>query len=250
MLLGAYMARKKPAFDWSILDREGIASCLWLIADQVVNKKLLASKFHSILKKHIKTFLPIRISKKTDQTINSKYVYIGGTYYGEFDRLHKKCIEILFVYNSLTKSITMTEKRYKNLCFFFADTLLHEIIHMRQFRRRKFKVLPDYASNAEKTEKRKEQSYLGCSDEIDAYGFNIACDLMSRFKDKEKDVIKFLNVNLKSSKYRIDSWKMYLKAFDHQHNHPIIKRLKKKVVRYLPAAQKGKPYRNKDWIYY
>jgi hypothetical protein len=41
---------------------------------------------------------------------------------------------------------------------------------------------------------------------------------------------------------------MYLKAFQHDHDHPIIHRLKKKIVRYLPQAQVGKPYRNKDWI--
>jgi hypothetical protein len=45
---------------------------------------------------------------------------------------------------------------------------------MRQFRRRNFKQLPDYASNAEKSEIREEQEYLGCKDEIDAYSFNIA----------------------------------------------------------------------------
>jgi hypothetical protein len=38
-----------------------------------------------------------------------------------------------------------------------ADTILHEIMHMRQYRRRKFKILPDYASTAEKTEQRAEQ---------------------------------------------------------------------------------------------
>jgi hypothetical protein len=41
---------------------------------------------------------------------------------------------------------------------------------------------------------------------------------------------------------------MYLKAFEHDHNHIILRRVKKKIVRYLGAAKMGKPYRNKDWI--
>jgi hypothetical protein len=41
---------------------------------------------------------------------------------------------------------------------------------------------------------------------------------------------------------------MYLKAFNHDHNHVIIKRVKKKVIRYIPYAKLGKPYRKKDWI--
>jgi hypothetical protein len=134
------------------------------------------------------------------------------------------------------------------MCTTIADTLLHEIIHMRQFRRRNFKQLPDYASNAEKSELREEQEYLGCSDEIDAYGFNIACELMNKFGKNNVQVVNYLNENQKSKKRRPNSWRMYLKAFEHDHNHPIIQRVKKKVVRYLPAAEVGKPYRNKDWI--
>jgi hypothetical protein len=41
---------------------------------------------------------------------------------------------------------------------------------------------------------------------------------------------------------------MYLKAFGHDHNHPIIKQVKKKVASYWPMAKVGKPYRNSEWI--
>ena len=134
------------------------------------------------------------------------------------------------------------------MCLSIADAVLHEIMHMRQFRRRKFKVLPDYESNAEKTELRNEQGYLGCSDEIDAYSFNIACELFEKFKGSKRDIINYLNQNQKNKRRKHNSWRMYLKAFEHNHDHPIIKRVKKKVVRYLVAAEIGKPYRNKDWI--
>jgi hypothetical protein len=134
------------------------------------------------------------------------------------------------------------------MCTTIADTILHEIIHMRQFRRRNFKELPDYASNAEKSKIREEQEYLGCSDEIDAYGFNIACELIDKFGKNKRQIVNYLNENQKGKKRRHNSWRMYLKAFEHDHNHPILQRVKKKVVRYLPAAEAGKPYRNKDWI--
>ena len=155
---------------------------------------------------------------------------------------------MLFQYRTDEKVINLTSKRFAGMCTTIADTMLHEIIHMRQFRRRNFKQLPDYASNAEKSEIREEQEYLGCSDEIDAYGFNIACELMNKFGKNNIQVVNYLNENQKSKKRRPNSWRMYLKAFEHDHNHPIIQRVKKKVVRYLPAAEVGKPYRNKDWI--
>ena len=125
---------------------------------------------------------------------------------------------------------------------------MHELIHMRQYRRRKFKQLPTYNSTAEKTEQREEQTYLGCSDEIDAYGFNIACELLWKFKNDKDKVIAYLNEDQKGKRRKHDSWRMYLKAFNHDHEHPIIKRVKRKVVRYLPNALYGKPYRNRDWI--
>jgi DNA-binding NtrC family response regulator len=129
-----------------------------------------------------------------------------------------------------------------------ADTVLHEIMHMRQYRRRKFKDLPDYASTAARAEKRQEQEYLGNSDEIDAYSFNIACELLDKFHGNTKKAVNYLNEHQKGLRRRHNCWRMYLKAFDYEHNHPIIQRVKKKVIRYMPHALNGKPYRNKDWI--
>jgi hypothetical protein len=121
-------------------------------------------------------------------------------------------------------------------------------MHMRQYRRRKFKDLPDYASTAAREEKRQEQEYLGNSDEVDAYSFNIACELMDKFNGNSKLAFEYLNEKQKGKNRKHNCWRMYLKAFDHDHNHPIIQRVKKKVIRYMPHALNGKPYRNKDWI--
>ncbi len=238
----------KPVFNWSILDRDTLAEYLWSLRFAVVDKEIPVKKFHSLLYKHITKNLPVKVVKKVDFKVGKNEFFIGGTYYSEDDRSRKKCIEILFVYNPFIETIKISRKKFMRACLCFADTLLHEIIHMRQFRRRKFKNLPEYASNAEKTEQRLEQSYLGCTDEIDAYGFNIACELLERFDYNQKQVIRHLNVQQKGKRGKNDCWKMYLKAFDHDHNHEIIKRVKKKVIRYLPHAEAGKPYRNKDWI--
>jgi hypothetical protein len=71
---------------------------------------------------------------------------------------------------------------------------------------------------------------------------------MDKFNNDTKAVTGYLNENQKRLKRKPNSWRMYLKAFDHDHNHPIIKRVKTKVMRYLPHALAGRPYRNKDWI--
>jgi hypothetical protein len=119
---------------------------------------------------------------------------------------------------------------------------------MRQYRRREFKILPDYDSNAEMSEQRQEQSYLGCTDEIDAYSFNIACELMDSFKNDYDSVIEYVSKKHRKGRLKSHSLRTYLKAFEYNHNHPIIKRLKTRIIRYLPNAEFGKPYRTTDWI--
>jgi hypothetical protein len=238
----------RSKFNWSILDRKGLIEFFWLLYPVLTGQEIKISKFHYTLTTHIKKYLPVKIAKKRDQKVAFDWVYVGGTYYSDLDQERQKCIELVFVYSTFQDTLNMPVARYRRMCGAMADTILHEMIHMRQYRRRKFKILPDYASSAEKTEKREEQEYLGGSDEIDAYGFNIACELMDRFKGNTDQAIQYLNEDQRGMRRRHNSWRMYLKAFDHNHAHPIIKRTKKKVIKYLPQAVIGKPYRNKDWI--
>ena len=242
------MVAKLSKFDWSILDREGLMEMFWHIWPEISGQNISVAKFHTVLAKHIKKYLPVKVSKKRDQKVEFNWVYVGGTYYSDSDKSRQKCIELVLVYNTFQDTIDMPVKRYRRMCYAMADTILHELMHMRQYRRRNFKILPDYASTAEKMAQRQEQEYLGNSDEIDAYSFNIACELMGKFKNNSNKIVKYLNEDQKGLRRRHNGWRMYLKAFDHDHDHPIIKRTKKKIIKYLPHALVGKPYRNKDWI--
>ena len=242
------MPIRKPKFDWSLLDKYSLYAYFRELAPELINQPLTPTQFHHIVSKHVKKYLPVRISKQYDFTVESGWVYVGGTYNSDFDKSKQKCIELQFVYNTLDKKITYSKLRFNRMCYIMVDVILHELIHMRQYRRRKFKYLPDYASTAEKTEQRQEQSYLGCSDEIDAYAFNIACELLRKFNDDQPAVEKYLGRRYTNKKVASHSLKSYLKAFNWDYDHKIIKRLKSKTIRYLPNAIYGKPYRNKDWI--
>jgi len=241
------VAIRRAKFDWSSITRHELVNYFWSLSSKITNLPLSTTKFHSILRNHIQKSFPIKLKKIKDNKVNTDLVWVGGTYYSELDKTKKNSIELVIVYNTLDK-INIPARRYHRTCVSLANTVMHELIHMRQYRRRKFKVLPDYASNADKTEQREEQSYLGNSDEIDAYSYNIACELMDKFKYDTVKVINYLNEDQKKMQRKHNSWRMYLKAFNHDHEHVIIKRVKKKVVRYLPYAISGKPYKNKDWI--
>jgi len=242
------MSKNTAKFDWSVLDRFGIATYIWLLSPDIVQQKIKVTDFHKKITSSLKKEIPLKFKKTYKDTRYSNYVSVGGTYYSWYDQHKQKCIELEFFYHKSRKYLFLSKKQFWEVCLSIADTVLHEVIHMRQYRSRKFAILPDYASTAAKTKIREEQSYLGCTDEIDAYGFNIACELNDKFKGDYTQIINYLNENQKGLRRKNNCWRMYLKAFQHNHNHVIIKRLKKKVIKYLPAARNNKPYRNNEWI--
>lgn len=235
-------------FDWSLIDRYSIANYIWTINQKIVGKDIDQKHIHNKISYHLKKQLPIRVRQKFSKDVRHGIIFVGGMYLGDHDQDGKFSIEIDLYYNSKKDRYILDSKRFWKLCICIADTLLHELIHMRQYRRRNFKDLPAYSSTAQRTDKREEQNYLGCSDEVDAYAFNIACELTEKFKGDQQLIVKYLDENQKNKKRKNNCWRMYLKAFEHNHNHEIIKKLKKKVIYYLPYAKIGKPYKNNDWI--
>ncbi len=239
---------RTSSFNWSQLDRQTLFDISYQLRDKLVGQTLSIQKLHDTVIRHLKQYLPIKGSKLLDQTVEKTWVYVGGCYYSSLDEDRERSIEINLAFNPKDKQIVMTSRRFSRFCISIADTLLHEIIHMRQFRKRKFKSLPGYQSTASRTKQREEQEYLGDNDEIDAYSFNIACELFEKFNGNQRKIVNYLNEDQKNTRRRHNSWRMYLKAFGHDHKHPVIRRVKKRVMYYLPKAQAGKPFRSCDWI--
>lgn len=238
-----------PHFNWSTLTHSHLAKFLYQLAPYVVDKELTSIDFHTIIKHHIKEYLPVIISKKYANDVAKDQIHIGGTYHYSFDKRNNKSIDILFVYNPDPIKIHLTRYRFSKVCSTFADTVLHEIIHMRQYRSRKFKSPHPYHSAINVKEQREEQCYLGCDDEIDAYAFNIACDFLKRYKGNTSKIIKHVNRLPTKKREYSESWKMYLAAFNYEIDHPIITKLKKKIVKHLDNAKHlDKPYKSSRWI--
>lgn len=239
---------RASTFNWSQLDRNNLAKMVSLCKHDIVNQLLPINQIHKTLSKHIKSHLPIKVTKRLSFETEPGCMYIGGTYYSDLDAESKIAIELVLQYNPLDSHIMIESKRFKKNTYGIADTILHEIIHMRQYRSRKFKVLPDYASSAEKRKQRLDQMYLGCTDEIDAYSFNIACDLYSKYKGSTDAIVNYLNKHRGENIRKKNNWIKYLQTFNNDHNHPVIKQVKKRVIYYLPYAAIGKPFKSTNWI--
>jgi len=239
---------RKP-FNWSLLDRQSLYSMLYRLKSSIVGKKLAVKDLQKLLSMHIKRHLPVKVRMYRDVTHEPKLVYIGGTYYAHNDIDGRHQIEIVFSHQDTDAVIKITEARWRRMCTLFADTILHEIIHMRQYRTREFKLIPGYESTAYYARDRKEQEYYGHPDEMGAFSFNIACDLYAKF-GKDFDAAKqYLDSN-KSKRCKKTTYYRILKAFEWDHNHPVIRSLKKKIIRNLPYAEIGKPFKTDNHLTY
>jgi hypothetical protein len=120
---------------------------------------------------------------------------------------------------------------------------------MRQARQRKFKDIPGYSSTAQSTKLREQQEYYGDPDEIDAHAFNMACELKDRFGSNMTLIVNYLNEEQRGKRRGYDTWRSYLKAFNYDQNHRVVKKIKKRSIYYLSRSQVSKPFQPKDWIH-
>ena len=241
------MARK--SFNWSLLDRDRLYSMLYKAGKHLIGKKLPVDDLHRLLSKHIKSHLPVKVRQVKGIVAQEGLIYMGGTYYSEYDENNQRQVEIVFSYNMFDTHLTVTRYRWQRVCLLFADTILHEIIHMRQYRARGFKTLPGYESTAHFAKQRRDQEYYGDRDEMGAFSFNIACELIDRFGFDLDTISEYINSN-KAKNHKRTSYYRYLKAFEFDHNHKIMKKIKRKVLSQLSYAHVGKPFRTPDHLTY
>jgi len=236
-------------FDWSELTRSNLYSMFYSLNSDLVGKELSPSQIQKRINRHIKAHLPVRVKKCIYAPTTPGYIFMGGVYYSSLDARYKPAIEVNFNYNPDDKKLKLTQYRFKRMAIRFADVVLHEIVHMRQFRARNFKSLPGYQSTAELNKTRKEQEYYGDTDEMGAHSFNLACELLDRFGYNPGQIGCYLDSD-QCRRHKNSTWHSYLKAFNWNHNHAIIRRMRNLVMRNLENAYAGKPFKTNLWLTY
>ena len=158
---------------------------------------------------------------------------LNATYdpWDDEDELDPYRIELLF--NPKDKQgVKFSQDALEEIKHRLIDALEHEMIHSVQYQRRDFKQQKGYRSND------REQSYLGNQDEIEAFAKNISSELL-RHADKEQaiDMIRKATstTELRDKLGNLLSPNLvgYLRAWDFNTRHPVIKKLLKKVYNYI-----------------
>lgn len=241
----------RRAFNWSLLDRYNLYSMLYTAGREIIGKKIPVSVLHKYLSNHIKSKLPVKVIKTLgDQNQTRGFPYMGGLYESEADRRGKhRFISIILCYHPQDTEVKITEYRWIRLCGLFADTILHEVIHMRQYRSRHFKDIPGYESTAHYRKQRLDQEYYAHRDEMGAFSFNIACDMIDKFGYDAYTIKKYMN-SMQSKRHKRSIYHKYLKAFDYNHNHPKVRQMKIKILKQLEYAYIGKPFKTNNFITY
>jgi hypothetical protein len=242
------MARQ--AFNWSLLDRDTLYSMLYSLKPEIVDKRLPIGEITKQLSKHIKTHLPIKVVSHRYKPVKPGQVWIGGAYYSDLDKAGKKRfieIELAFPVNANTMKTSLY--RWERICTLFADTILHEIIHVRQYRARTFKDIPGYESTAYYAKDRAWQEYYGHRDEMGAHSFNLAQDMLDKFGWEPTAIRDYLDSKV-PKKARPNGWGRFMKSFDYDHDHPKVIQMKRKIMTQLENAWYGKPFKTSTHLTY
>lgn len=164
---------------------------------------------------------PIKISFKTCDVLEPGDLTIGALYDPMYDEENRKPLIMFFMVNCPKDyNWLITEKIAREISIEIIEALVHEYRHMYQYRSRNFKLHRPYISSAEDEAVRLEQEYLGNDDEIDAYASNIAV----RFY-LNKSILDPVSLDLGK----------YYQTFGP--DHPVIRRLHKKITKYLQNLQ-------------
>lgn len=230
-------------FKWAAVSRSEIIRYLSELTPMIVDKKLEVATFYKIFSTHLKKCYPIFTKKTLRVKSLPNVVSIGGVYYPTYDATNKKSILIIFQFNSNDIFISTTASQFKIICKLIADSMLHELIHLMQYRKRKFKERSDRIRPISKNLVTKYQVYLGNRDEIEAYSFNIACELLDEFTHIDIVLLVLTNENYYEH-VSSTTLQNYIKHFKHTNNDEILVFLKQRVINNLFTAQAGTPIDN------
>lgn len=240
----------RAAFNWAGLTRSVLIKQLSELRDRVVDQTISVTELTRLLKKHIRSHLPVSITSSRYAPVPRNTIWLGGVYDSELDRKkRKRFIEVQLAFSPQDRRLHFSHYRFHRLCRRYADLILHEVIHCRQFRARKFKAIPGYQSTAIYAQDRREQEYYGDLDEMGAHAFNIACNLVDRYGLDRKKCIHYLNNTPRRYK-KATAWQDYLQAFNWNHGHYRVRKMKTLIIRNLEMAATGKPFRNNNFLTY
>ena len=159
---------------------------------------------------------------------------IGAHYDPEKDEEGETAVFITIVFSKEgPESFTWNSDSKKYFLNKLKDALKHELLHMKQYRDRDF-----HAGNDGYDDSDMEHEYMSRPDEIEAYAMNIGDEFIRKVgKDGAIDLLRMAKKTAQF-KNELDEFlspdlMAYFALFNWDTNHPVIKRLIKKIYQHI-----------------
>ena len=200
----------------------------------IVGKNVSPSQIAKSLQKALKG-LGVEVSFEFVPALQSGDMSANAYYDQEADLEGDPAIEVELLFSSKDKKINLDNEGFDVLSKEIAKVVIHEKLHKvqaikrgfvkpRPFKVKKFSVQSPKLQQA--------QEYLGSSDEIEAYGHNIAMDMLKNYGSR-KNALTALKNFVKIPPDKSPDMYAYLITFGMDKNHPVLKKLVKKIILYL-----------------
>tara|TARA_B110000858_G_scaffold176938_1_gene211473 strand:- start:991 stop:1656 length:666 start_codon:yes stop_codon:yes gene_type:complete len=159
---------------------------------------------------------------------------IGAHYDPEKDEEEETAVFIRIVFSEDgPESFTWSKNSKKYFLNKLKDTLKHELLHMKQYRDRDFHAGTDGYDDSDM-----EHEYMSRPDEIEAYAMNIGDEFIRKVgKDGAIDLLRMAKKTAqfknKLGQFLSPDLLAYFALFNWDTNHPVIKRLIKKIYQHI-----------------
>lgn len=193
-----------------------------LVVDQFFTVKDLINLLADFVAKRFR----VNVLHSQAMQVDPSDIILAAYYDSTEDEDCKISIEVVLITNARDSVILVTNELFDVFVTRLADCLIHEIVHMKQARARDFHETDYETMHRDSVDG--EIEYLSNPDEIDAYAYNIADELQ-----ENPEPLKLLaypsSVKIEQS---LNLW-VYVNAFNHSIDDPIIRKLLKKIYKRL-----------------
>jgi len=211
--------------------------------DKFINVPVTPKQIVTHLRKIAGTSTILTTSKS--DVIDPNNIGLNAYYDPDEDEDDEKPFELVAVFNPSDKQISMDRAGWREFAAQVIDYLEHEMIHQYQYRSRDFQPNRAFKSKAKDPHIKSQQEYLGNTDEIEAYAYNLANELLRKTKGDYDMTLRLLGnfsrtaiTKDQAGRFLSPNLYGYFKDFNFDTTHPVLKRLMKKTYQYVNILKK------------
>jgi hypothetical protein len=206
--------------------------------DQVVNVMFPAGDLIGLLGEFIATRFRVDVVSAEANEVEINDISVNAYYDPDLDERKKIAIELVLITNPNSQFIMLDDMTWLAFSNGIADSLAHELIHMRQHRLREFEDVSVRHATAF-NEHPDAQEYLADPDEVDAYALSIAIELLRHIDvyraRKNLSRISVMSKMRKGTEFVSPNLRAYIAHFGLS---KLTKKIAKKVYKHLGTIDK------------